>query len=335
MKRLTFIAALAATFAAHASDGVIEINHAKIMANGGYPYTISQPGSYRLTSNLVQPNATTDVIQVVRENVSIDLNGFAITGANVCSLNAAGSAVVCSGSAPVGSSGGFGINFMAAGVVRNGVVRNGGVQGMGNACILGAELVEDVSAESCGYLVGIQAQVVRRVLVQFSAVATGIEAYRAIDSSAIGNSGVGIGGALEVTNVRSEGNVGDGIVVNGAGAVRGNASIRNRGHGIRVNGGLVTGNYVDQNQGAGIYSGDAVMTSIMGNVVLYNGTDAVNSRCGIEFGGSPSVAMTTQNVLGGNGTPHGAFSYAICAALGHSDVPSILPNSNFCNGAGC
>ena len=32
----------------HATDGVIEINHAKIMAGSGYPYSISQRGRYRL-----------------------------------------------------------------------------------------------------------------------------------------------------------------------------------------------------------------------------------------------------------------------------------------------
>jgi hypothetical protein len=45
--------ALAMSCNAHAIDGVIEINHAKIMAAGGYPYTISQPGSYRDRKSVV------------------------------------------------------------------------------------------------------------------------------------------------------------------------------------------------------------------------------------------------------------------------------------------
>ena len=37
---------------AGAVDGTIEINQAKVMAAGGFPYLISNPGSYRLTGNL-------------------------------------------------------------------------------------------------------------------------------------------------------------------------------------------------------------------------------------------------------------------------------------------
>ena len=36
----------------------------------GYPVTLSQPGSYRLTSNLVQPDAATSVIRATANDVS-------------------------------------------------------------------------------------------------------------------------------------------------------------------------------------------------------------------------------------------------------------------------
>lgn len=65
-KRLLVLAAFVASLAAataQAVDGVIEINHAKVVAAGGYPYRINQPGSYRLTSNLIQPDPATRVVE--------------------------------------------------------------------------------------------------------------------------------------------------------------------------------------------------------------------------------------------------------------------------------
>jgi hypothetical protein len=75
-----------------AVDGVKLIDHAKALAGGvtpsdtpGYPVTISQPGSYRLSSNLTTgPNADTDAIEITTDTVWIDLNGFAILGPTVC-----------------------------------------------------------------------------------------------------------------------------------------------------------------------------------------------------------------------------------------------------------
>jgi parallel beta-helix repeat protein len=65
--------------AAGAVDGTIEINQAKVLAKGGFPYTIAASGSYRLTGNLTVP-ASKDGIDVGVSNVTIDLNGFSITG---------------------------------------------------------------------------------------------------------------------------------------------------------------------------------------------------------------------------------------------------------------
>ncbi len=80
--------------AAWAVDGVREISHQGALAGGitpgdapGYPVTLSQPGSYRLTSDLTQPKTETAVIEVLSEDVSIDLNGFGIQGTNVCTLS--------------------------------------------------------------------------------------------------------------------------------------------------------------------------------------------------------------------------------------------------------
>ena len=82
----TVCAALLAT-GASAGDGVIEINAARAAAGGvtgsdtpGFPVTISEPGSYRLTSNLIGSASNLSVIQVHSSWVEIDLNGFSLSG---------------------------------------------------------------------------------------------------------------------------------------------------------------------------------------------------------------------------------------------------------------
>lgn len=75
--------------AAFAVDGVVLINQASALAGSvtpgdtpGFPVTISQPGSYRLSSNLLlgYPGA----IDIESDNVTIDLNGFTIFGGAIC-----------------------------------------------------------------------------------------------------------------------------------------------------------------------------------------------------------------------------------------------------------
>ena len=72
------------TGAAFAVDGVILIDQNRALAGGitpgdtaGFPILITQPGSYRLSSNLLVP-ANTDGIQVSASDVTLDLNGFEI-----------------------------------------------------------------------------------------------------------------------------------------------------------------------------------------------------------------------------------------------------------------
>ena len=54
-----------------ATDGVLEINQACVVTGcvgsdpGGFPVEIHTPGSYRLTSNLVVPDANTTAIEII------------------------------------------------------------------------------------------------------------------------------------------------------------------------------------------------------------------------------------------------------------------------------
>src|SRR5258708_7288058 len=83
-KALLVVLAIAlAPFSAFAVDGVVLINDSIVKAQGGYPYKIMQPGSYRLSGNLVATLNQT-AIQITANNVTLDLNGFNVT----CSFDA-------------------------------------------------------------------------------------------------------------------------------------------------------------------------------------------------------------------------------------------------------
>ena len=112
------------TLTLQAADGVIEINQAAIDANGGFPYVISEPGSYILTGNLTVPDENTTAIEVRADDVTVDLNGFAIIGPVQCT--AEDGSVSC---APEGT----GVGVLAQDDSSPTVVRNGSVRGMGAA----------------------------------------------------------------------------------------------------------------------------------------------------------------------------------------------------------
>jgi hypothetical protein len=95
---------------------------AQTMLGGGkvatsFPITISQPGSYKLAANLTMPNGSTSAIYVTAHDVTIDLNGFTISGPNVCSTQTKTCIVA-------GSSSG-----VITAPVYNLTVRNGTVRG--------------------------------------------------------------------------------------------------------------------------------------------------------------------------------------------------------------
>jgi len=129
-----------------AVDGTIEINQA-VMNAVGFPYKISAPGSYRLTSNLTVSSSSTDAIDVnpngactaagtpyacctgsgtgTCTGVTIDLNGFTIAGV----------------------SSGYGIraNTVSNVTVKNGVITkfNFGVELGSNGVVSGVQAVSN------------------------------------------------------------------------------------------------------------------------------------------------------------------------------------------------
>src|SRR4051794_26927322 len=77
----------------YAVDGVVLIDQNRALAGNltpgdtpGFPITISAAGSYRLSGNLTISDANTSAIVITAENVTLDLNGFAILGPVVCTV---------------------------------------------------------------------------------------------------------------------------------------------------------------------------------------------------------------------------------------------------------
>ena len=151
-----------------AGDGVLEINQACATQAGcfpgdvsGFPVTITQSGSYRLTGNLTPPlNAT--AIDITANAVVVDLGGFAITGPNACT------------GAPINNCT---VNFGNSGIHANYLgqfaitIRDGSIIGMGGDAINTARLdftssatvVEDVFATANGGNSAIQVGTLSRV----------------------------------------------------------------------------------------------------------------------------------------------------------------------------
>ncbi len=114
MKKFLFIAlAAAALIFGAVANAQTQINQANISS---FPVVITKPGSYILTSNLNVTSTTSNAINIQASNVTLNLNGFSITGPNSCN------ATSCSGNVS-----GYGI--YASSAYTGTTVENGAVSG--------------------------------------------------------------------------------------------------------------------------------------------------------------------------------------------------------------
>src|SRR5262245_36759187 len=75
------------------NEGVVLIDQNAALAGAvtpddaaGFPVTLSRPGSYRLSGNLTIADPDTTAIEITTDNVTLDLNGFTISGPfDICS----------------------------------------------------------------------------------------------------------------------------------------------------------------------------------------------------------------------------------------------------------
>ena len=203
------------------ADGVREINQAAVLAAGGFPYTISEPGSYQLTGNLSVPADTSGIV-ITSDDVVLDLAEFSIRGQ--------------------GGTGGIGIDGAAA---LNQVIRNGTIAIMGGT----------------GVRTGSRSRVERIHAVQNGGdgIATGNRS-RVVDCTASINGEDGIDASSQnlVRGSTSRGNAGDGIELALGSVALDNIVLRNGGDGINGNGNngsIALRNVVNSNRRNGIALG--------------------------------------------------------------------------------
>lgn len=293
---------LAAT--AQASDGVTEIN--QVCAGigcfpgdlPGFPVTITESGSYRLTSNLLV-SGNTPAITVGFARVQIDLGGFEVRGPGSC--NDSGSTLTCFNN---GTS--TGIKAESIGIrVANGTVRGFGNGGIdvgtdGQADSIRAEenlnygvgggSVSNVVAErNFGVGISVVTGIVRgSVSLRNRGDGIGVFVGRVVDSVVDGNSGIGIRADTSsiVSDNIARANGAQGIYLSGSGIARNNAVFVNAGDGIVGNeGALIVGNTSLANGQAGIVALSA--GSVLDNVV--RGNTGIGTYLFPEQGGAPAA----------------------------------------------
>lgn len=247
-------AALLASGASSASDGVVEINQVCAAVGcfagdtGGFPVSTPADGSYVLTSNLIVPDASTSAISLgVRS--SLDLNGFAIIGPTTCT----GHPAVCSG-----TGSGVGITTSAGG----GWIHDGTIRGMGSHGIRGGSdtRVEAVRVESNG------------------------------GHGIIGDSG-SFGWRVERCSVNSNGGAGMVVNVGGGGSnmIRGNSVRWNGGYGVIGTDVLVLENSFVGNADEGVH---AVGGGYGQNILEGNNTGGAQAS-GVQIGTNVCEGDTT------------------------------------------
>lgn len=142
--RISVLLALSSLpFATHAAGGAFEINQDCIAVgcfagdSAGFPLSITQPGSYVLTSDIVVPAGTNIAISINASPVDLDLNHHAIDGGGSCSGIPVSSCTAGNGTTGISSySGGHGVAQLH--------IHDGTIRGFTNGAFSGAMYLSDV-----------------------------------------------------------------------------------------------------------------------------------------------------------------------------------------------
>ena len=305
--------------AAANADGVIEINQVRALAGSvtssdtaGFPVTLDEPGSYRLTGNLVVSSTDTSAIVVTQGGTTIDLNGFSIEGPYECS--GVGGGISCSPTTTSTTHAGVFVSSVPADD-RPVTIRNGFVTGLPNGVILQAEngLIEDVTAvgnAGDGIVVSgwggrcVRCMAIRNGDEGVSGAVQGL----VVDAISGENGGAGLRGASVIDSTTFENG---GVGMFGSGVVRHNAVYRNDSLGIQ-SGRVISENALYQNGSTAISASPGAL--VQGNAARFNSfglSAGLSSEVGYKEnaftsnpGGTVSAAAVEigTNVCNGNTT---------------------------------
>jgi hypothetical protein len=278
------VALLGPTPGAWAAEGVVEINEDSMQAGGGFPVTLSGPGSYMLTSNLVVTDANQSALVLSGNEITLDLNGFALIGPNTCT--GLGSALVCDTAGT-----GKGIDGGSRDFVT---VKNGQVRGFAST---GIELDDYARLENVtvrgngggGAILGTAALVLRAVVEANNLNGLQSDHYAAyLDSTARANQSNGLSGnqgSIFRGNASYDNGI-DGIQgLFGTNVLHDNTAYLNENYGMRSSaGGILTRNVVTSNGNLGF-----LLNSNAGyghNVIYKSGTGVGTVSGGLNLGGN-------------------------------------------------
>lgn len=230
--------------AATTSNGVTIIDQAAALAGGisgacdaaGFPVTICKPGSYKLTSDLIVPDGA-DGIDINANDVTIDLNGFAVRGPVSCS--GSGLYVSCHG-------GSAGQNFGIVSVTTNNISIHGGtVRGFSaeGIALKGVGNIVDSIRVSGNKNMG--AEINDGILTNSVATLNGYEGFIVNGGQARGNT--------------SNDNAGDGFQLSRTTATQ-NAAYSNGGYGFNGFVTLLSNNAAGYNNAGDVYNAGGLTT---------------------------------------------------------------------------
>jgi parallel beta-helix repeat protein len=215
------------------------VNSANTPGDTNNVFIISQPGSYYLTMNVVPlrlfgGNAKNG-IEITANNVSLDLNGFTLSGM-------------------AGNNGIYIPNAQTNLTVRNGTISSWGGDGVHSSSSVSLNLVfERLNVSASG----------------FGITSYGAAVVRDCNSGNNLNNGINCGSGGVVSGSTANNNGGSGIEMDGGGTVVGCTVQNNVGDGIVVTPGTVSGCLVQNNKYCGIEV-DAAGSTVIGNTCISN-----------------------------------------------------------------
>jgi hypothetical protein len=271
----------------------------------GFPVTISQPGTFVLGSDLVLADANTMGIEILGRNVTLDLGGFSIKGpgglgtgtgirSTFAAADVAGATVIRNGTVSGVGSNGIDLDGTGSRIDRITVVNTGG-DGIvvGPASIVTnfgiVILTDDVTIDLNGFAISGPSAPLASTRGIYAATA---QRRITVLNGRVSNFGYGIlltGPHGHIQRIVATGNVQDGIYAGYQGIVLDCTSMKN-GSGISmVQGGVVRGNTVADNQAQGVW--------VVGSSLVVGNSVRSNGAAGLQL---DALSGYADNVLTGN-----------------------------------
>ncbi len=303
---LCSLAILAAASSAIAAGGVIEINQAKILANGNFPYVISAAGSYRLSSNLTVAGTGVDAIDINGSfaPVTLDLNGFNITGPGSGSgkgIFSGGTTALIVSNGAIGDFGSNGVQVAGAATLKDVISGFNGGAGIVAGGGLNLEAASAVSNAGAGIVVGptIGGSFTKAYAANNGSdgiqLLTGLYAVVTCDHCGSGLNGgnginAGVNTSLIVKDSAFGGNTLNGIVAPDGSVIESTIAAYNHGYGILANAAILKSDQVIGNNAGNASGGILGFDAALNPLSVGNDSGCWNNWAGGN-GSSPSVAQ--------------------------------------------